>query len=244
MKVLLTALQFLTIIPVGRRRSLSAADLASSMAVFPAVGLILGGSLVLLDRIAQGILPLEVRSLLILVFLSAATGAGHLDGFADTVDGIAGGWTRRERLRIMRDSRIGAAGAVALILLLLMKYLCIAGLHGAGRNAGLAVMPCAGRWTMVIMAFMGPYARRKGLGRAFFEHITYRSLGIATAIAGLGAGVLMGVKGLILIAMVCVLSILAVVFLRHRLGGVTGDTMGALNEMAELLFLLGTLGLK
>ncbi len=96
---------------------------------------------------------------------------------------------------------------------------------------------------MVLMAFMGPYARREGLGKAFVDGTTLLSLGTATAVAGLGAALLMGMKGLLLGGVVGALSVLSTLYFRIRLGGVTGDTMGAINETAELFFLLGALAL-
>jgi len=244
MRLIIIAWQFLTVIPIQRGLRPRGKELGSSMAFFPLVGMLLGGVLALFDLILQGVFPVEIRSILILALLTIITGANHLDGFADTVDGIMGGRNRREALRIMKDSRVGAEGAVGLVLLILMKYLCISHLHGAWRVMGLITMPAASRWTMVLMAYMGPYARKTGQGRAFVESMHLHTLTAATGTAIVGVGLLMGLKGLVILCLVGAVAILSTLYFRRKLGGITGDTLGALNEASELLFLVGALGVQ
>ena len=244
MRLIIIAWQFLTVIPIQKGLRARKKELGSSMAFFPLVGIILGGVLALLDLILQGALPLEIRSIVIITLLAIMTGANHLDGFADTVDGIMGSRSRGEALKIMRDSRVGAEGAVGLVLLILMKYLCISHLHGTWRAMGLISMPASSRWSMVLMAYMGPYARKTGQGRAFVENIGLKALVIATLTALAGTGFLMGLKGLVILCLVGAVAILSTLYFRRRLGGITGDTLGALNETSELLFLIGALGIQ
>ena len=255
MRLFIIAWQFLTVIPIQKGLRPRGKELGSSMAFFPLVGIILGGVLALFDLILQGALPLEIRSIIIIACLAIITGANHLDGFADTVDGIMGGRNRGEALKIMRDSRVGAEGAVGLVLLILMKYLCLSHLYGQGplaatpvqgdvRAMGLISMTAASRWAMVLMAYVGPFARKTGQGRAFVESMHLRALTAATGTAIVGVGLLMGLKGLVILCLVGVVAILSTLYFRRRLGGITGDTLGALNEVSELLLLIGAVGVQ
>jgi len=244
MRLFIIAWQFLTVISIKRGLRPRSKELGSSMAFFPLVGLLLGGFLALFDLILKGVFPVEIRSVLILALLTIITGANHLDGFADTVDGIMGGRNRDGALKIMRDSRIGAEGAVGLVLLILMKYLCLSHLHGTWRTMGLISMPAASRWVMVLMAYMGPFARKTGQGKAFIESMHLHALTAATGTAIVGVGLLMALKGLFILCLVGAVAILSTLYFRRRLGGITGDTLGALNEVSELLLLIGAVGVQ
>ncbi|MGH7255438.1 MAG: adenosylcobinamide-GDP ribazoletransferase, partial [Nitrospirales bacterium] len=169
----------------------------------------------------------------------------HQDGVADTLDGLAGGRTPAERLAIMRDGRIGALGATGLVVILLLRYAGFTALLGADEwQAGgwmvLLCMPVIGRSAMVLGTVVAPYARPEGgLGAPFLAGVTWQDVAWAVVVAG---GVLLGFLGL---AGFCVGIALAVgvawgigIMARRLLGGITGDTLGAVNELAETLFLL------
>ena len=132
------ALTFLTIIPASRGHMADSRDLAESMAWFPLVGLVLGG---LLTAAALGLnqcLPAPASAALLVALLAAATRALHLDGLADTLDGLGGGHNREDSLRIMKDHAVGAFGAVGIVLVLLLKYGLILGIVGGGRCSDLS----------------------------------------------------------------------------------------------------------
>jgi len=122
------------------------ARLTRSMGLFPAVGLLLGLGLVLCNGLLALLLPRAVVDALLLVLLIWSSGALHLDGVADTLDGLAGGRDRESSLRIMKDSRIGAIGAVGLVLVVLLKYLSLNSLPLELKGAALILMPATGRW--------------------------------------------------------------------------------------------------
>lgn len=244
MKRFLLALQFLTILPVGRPGRMEPpeppdpTELGRSMAFFPLVGALQGIVLVGADYLLLKVLPVSIASGLVLVILLLMNGGFHLDGFVDTVDGLTGGASSEERLRIMRDSRTGAIGVVCVVILLLMKFLCIESLSFDARGAALFLFPVAGRWAMVPMASWAPYAREEeGLGKTFAgcDSIT---LIRATAITALFFTFFLGLWGLFTLGALLVLTYAITGFFKKRLGGVTGDVFGFHSEVSEVLFLI------
>ncbi|MFQ5736398.1 MAG: adenosylcobinamide-GDP ribazoletransferase [Thermodesulfobacteriota bacterium] len=247
MKRFILAFQFLTIIPIRTSGAVSSRDLAASMAYFPVVGAFQGGVLYVLLRLLSlrgGLLPDFVVAGVLLFVLTLTNGGLHLDGFADTVDGMAGGHTPADRLRIMKDSSTGAVGMVFLMLIILLKYLALLGALGLSGGAAGApgalvfLFPVAARWAVVPLANLAPYARKEGgLGEAFAEG-GGRALAVSTAIAFVLAFV---AGGLYCVAPLFVLLFAAYVssrYFRSRLGGVTGDVFGFQSEVSEAIFLL------
>lgn len=236
----MTALRFLTILPLGRGCELDGRGMARAMAWFPVAGALMGGALVGLDGLLPGRLPGPVVSVLLVALLALVTGGLHLDGFADTLDGMYGGRGDRERtLAIMKDSRIGAMGVIGLVLLLLLKYESVENLRGTLRVPGLLLMPVMARFSQVLMSYRAEYARREGsLAQPFVEHIGAGHVAFAaTFTAGLSFWAA-GVKGLVVLCAVVVLTYLAREYFHARIGGITGDTIGAVSEFNEVLVLL------
>lgn len=242
-----TALGFLTVIPHPfRSREVGTTDVGRSLGYFPAVGLLIGLLLAGLYWLLGLILPTMVTAGLVLVASVLLTGALHLDGFADTCDGTASHRTAEERLRIMRDSRVGAFGVIGVFLLLLIKYVSLASLSGSVAVVTLVVMPTVSRWIMVYAVVAYPYARASGLGQAFKEYATWGRFAVATALAG---AITLGVTGwagftsfyLLTPAIMLTAWVVAVGlgnYLEGKLSGLTGDTYGAMNEVTEALVLV------
>ena len=235
------AWHFLTAIPISRRHHTPTPhELATSMAWYSTVGLLIGGLIALADVGLRAWVAAEVDNVLLIVLLVLLTRGLHQDGLADTVDGLAGGRTVEDRLRIMRDPRVGAFGATALFLSLLLRYAGLLALPSAVRLPVLLCMPALGRWAMVSLAWASPSARRDGgLAASFLTHLSWHhvlvsSLVLAVALTtALGGSVAVATMGL---------AMLLLVLIRQRcltlLGGVTGDVLGATNELVEILFLL------
>jgi adenosylcobinamide-GDP ribazoletransferase len=202
------------------------------------VGLGIGAVLFGLDRLFILFLPAAVGSALLLVVLVLLTGANHLDGFIDTCDGMAAGRSPQERLDIMCDSRVGGFGVVGACCLLLVKYVSLLFLPGAYRMAGLLLMPVLGRWAMVYAIFAYPSARKTGMGQTFKEQTDRWKMIIATLIAIAISVALMKLWGLALMAAIWLSVLVLASFLKGRLGGLTGDTYGALNEVVEVFVLI------
>lgn len=235
------AWQFLTAVPVSRAHHDPApAELAASMAWYPVVGLILGGALTLTAWLLSGLVARIVQDALLIVLAVAVTRGLHQDGLADTLDGWAGGRTPAQRLAIMRDGRIGAIGATGLILALGLRYAGLAALPEPDRLPILLCMPAVGRWAMVVGAVAAPYARADGgLAESFLQNLKTRHVLIATACIGAALLWTLGVAEALAGLTVAALIARAVTAQSRRLcGGVTGDTLGATNEAAEIAFLL------
>ena len=235
------AWHFLTTIPLSRtHHEPTAPELAASMAWYPVVGLLIGGGLVAADLALRLVFESAVVNALLIVLLVVLTRGLHQDGLADTLDGLAGGHTPSERLSIMRDPRIGALGATGLFLSLILRYAGLMALPHDLRVPALLCMPAVGRWAMVMLAWIAPYARADGgLAAPFLTHLSWRHVGISTFVLGVGLAGCFGAVG----AGVILLAGAVVVLVswgtcRHWLGGITGDTLGATNEVIELLFLL------
>ena len=229
------ALQFLTIFPTPIRHKVTAKTSGKSLIYFPLVGLILGAILLGLNYVLILVLPSTVVNALLIIALVILTGAHHLDGFIDTCDGVIAGESKKERLTIMSDSKVGAFGIVGVVLLLLLKYVS---LSAAPILPALLLMPTLSRWAMVSIIFTFPYAKRYGMGLAFKQGASWQRLTITTVISLVVAVALLKLWGLVLMAALWLISFGIASYFRSRLSGLTGDNYGAINELAEVLVLL------
>src|SRR5512138_473083 len=194
MRLYFTALQFLTIIPLPFTVRWREGDLGRSMACFPLVGLTIGALLVGLDLCLAPILPRPVADLLLVAELSLVTGVLHLDGLADVCDGLAARGGRERFLAVMKDSRIGAAGAAGLALGLLLKYQALVQLPVAGKREMLMLFPLLARAAQVQMAVGARQARPDGLGAACSADAGVSHLVMAELTALTASWLLLGVQ--------------------------------------------------
>ncbi len=244
----LAALQFLTTIPVPWQREAREDELGRSAGYFPVIGLIIGLILVGLAWLFDLILPTAVANALLLVSMVIFNGAIHLDGFADTCDGIAGHKTVEERWQVMRDSRAGAFGIVGVVLLLLVKYVSLNSIPEASLMMTLILMSVVSRWTMTYAIFAYPYARSSGLGKTFKQGTTWPRFTMATLITVAVAAILAQLVGLAIIFVIWVITIVVAAYFKSKFSGLTGDNYGAINEISEvsvlvLIALLANFGL-
>lgn len=241
LKPLICAWQFLTAVPVSREvHDPAPEELAGSMSWYPFVGILLGGLLAVTDVLLGRWLPREVVAALLILLLVAMTRGLHQDGLADTLDGLAGGRMPADRLTIMRDPRIGAIGATGLFLSLILRYSALVSVPEAFRFPVLLCMPAIGRWGMVVGAYGASYARAEGgLAAPFLAHLSAKHiLGATVVILCLMVWSFGVVPALTALLIGGLLSRLATIFCCHLFGGVTGDTLGATNELTEVSFLL------
>ncbi len=230
---------FLTIFPVARGLSVEPQRLAGSMAFFPAIGLALGLGLVVLNWALAPFIPRAVLDCLLILILIAATGALHLDGIADLIDGLAGGKDREGVLRIMKDSRVGPMGVVGLVMVLLLKYLSLYHVPASMKSAALIFMPAAGRWVQVALGSYCRYIRAEGgTGEVFVDHVGEREMIVASVTLLLAGLVLFGMESIFLIFLLGLATMVLMRYFNARLGGVTGDVLGAATEIVEVLSLL------
>ena len=239
MKDFLRALSFLTILPMGRLSLPKEKEFARSMAFFPLAGLVIGLLLALGYYLLSFLFPNPLVLLLIIGLLALLTRGLHLDGFADTLDGLASGGTKEKILEVMRDSRIGAFGVIGLILLIGAKYLALDQISNSSIYYSLILMAVVGRNSMVLVCYRSPYARSsEGLAKPFLENLRTREVLISSALTFGIAFLLIGVKGIAISLGIGLFSLGYRLFFLKKLGGMTGDILGAANELAELLCLL------
>jgi adenosylcobinamide-GDP ribazoletransferase len=233
----LAAVQFLTIAPPLVRRPFTDTELGRAVGYFPLVGVLIGGFLVGFDYLLALFLPSNVTSALVLTGWILCTGALHLDGFLDSCDGLFGGHTPEDRLRILRDERVGAFAVIGGVLLLLVKFQALAAL--AHRSAALGLAPVLGRWGMAVAVVAFPYARAEGLGRTMKDQARGSQALLASAIAIGAAWFTAGWHGMAFLLLSGALMFFIARFVLKRLPGLTGDIYGALCELLEVLVLLG-----
>jgi adenosylcobinamide-GDP ribazoletransferase len=231
---LFTAARYLTILPVPGGPG---AGLGRAAAWFPVVGLGLGAALVAADHGIGWLFPGLLGALLTVTLWKVLTGGIHLDGLADSLDGLAGRDPDHRR-RIMSDSRIGAFGAVGLILFLMIEVVAVAGLDPTVRWRALLAAPVIGRATSPVLARLYPPARADGQGAAFVTHVGAGAAGLAVLVALGVAWLVLGEAGLTAALTALAAAVLVGRFLAGRLAGITGDVLGAAVEIAELAALL------
>jgi adenosylcobinamide-GDP ribazoletransferase len=203
---------------------------------YPLVGLLLGAVLALVDLLLARILPVAVRSALILALWIVLTGALHFDGFVDSCDGLLGGATHDQRLAIMRDERAGAYGLAGGTLLLLILFSGLGAVQSL-RWAVLLLAPVIGRWAMALSVVLFPYSRSAGLGRDIKDNAGLEEAALSTVIALLVvlplAWWLQSVVPLAALGLAAAIGWLVSQFSISRIGGLTGDIYGAINMIAE-----------
>lgn len=232
------AASFLTILPAGPSNEASAGDQASAFGWFPLIGFAIGAALCIEDRLLAALIGSPVRSWLIILSLAIVTGGLHLDGLADTADALGARADRARALEILRDSRIGGFGAIALILVIGLKATALAGATGSHRYAALYAAPGFARWAMIGNSYGLDYLRDRGAGTPLLRHSGGRSLRLATLTAIVGMIPLAG-HGVLRAALVTLVSVLVLrAFYRHWLGGITGDLIGAAGEIVETAVLI------
>lgn len=234
MRDFLTALGFLTLFPHPQYDDFDGKDLGRSMAAFPLVGLFLGIILVIANFIFTSFLPEGLTNILLIALLVILTGGLHLDGFMDTLDGIGGGNNKEKILTIMRDSRVGAFGVIGIVLLLMIKWEALNVLGGL-KVPALLLMPTASRFAMALLTHISPYARDEGLGRPFADGLTKDRVYFALAVTLIISLFIADMKGLVIVFIITGLTFVWSRWFRNKIGGVTGDIIGAWNEMSELL---------
>lgn len=231
------ALQFLTRLPVTLAGMPTPEQVGRSLLFYPLVGLLIGGLLLAAQQLL-GDSAVLLQAALLLVLWVGISGGLHLDGLADSADAWVGGFGDRERtLAIMKDPRSGPIAVVVLVLLLLLKFAALVTLLENGAALLLLLVPWLARCLLPLLFLTTLYVRAGGLGQALAEHLPRRQLPwvlVANALAML----LLGWPALLALLVAGVVFVWLRSLMRKRLGGTTGDTAGALLEIAECAVLV------
>lgn len=239
MRRLILAISFMTILPVTKNHNFEEDDLAFSTVYFPFVGFLLGLISWGIFLLISPYLPLSVTIFIILAFLTLITGALHEDGLGDAFDGFGGGYTKERILEIMKDSRIGTYGSLALIFLILGKYVFLTEINPLLIPKTILVALVLSRWSpLPLLRFLKYPQRATGTGRAFVTNITkisYWSLILSTIFAFAVVIWFFRFQSVYLIGATILLTMLGYVFFKKKINAITGDCGGAILSLSELL---------
>ena len=237
----LGAVGFFTRLPVPGWVGHSAAALSQCARYFPAVGLLVGGIGALVYWLALHLWPQPVAVLLSMAATLYATGAFHEDGLSDTADGLGGGWDKARILAIMKDSRVGSYGVVALVLALLGKFALLSGIDAALVPAALLAGHAVSRFGATLIMATLDYARddESSKSRPATHRPSLASLLLAAGFALLPLLLLPLAKALAGIVLAALAATWLAAKFQRWLGGYTGDCLGAVQQVTEILFYLG-----
>ena len=238
MRLYIIALQFLTIIPIPLKVCCEKEDLWRSTALFPLAGLTIGALLAGLNWLLAPWLARPLCDALLVTALAAVTGGLHLDGLADVCDGLAARGGRKRFLAVMKDSQVGAIGAVGLVLGLLLKWQALVAVPDGIKWQALLLFPTLARFGQVLMLTGARHARQDGLGATIVQGAGGVALFLALVTTSVVSVGLLGLNGVVALAAVCLLTAAGRLFFNRRLGGLTGDTVGCINELNEILALI------
>jgi adenosylcobinamide-GDP ribazoletransferase len=232
------ALQFLTLFPWPKRVDRSAEEVGQAAIFFPVIGFVLGLILVLVNWLLRPFAAAGLLSVVLVAVLAFLTRGLHLDGLADTFDGLGAGGDRERVLRVMDDSRTGAFGLIAVVLVMFFKVHAVETISD-DRWRALLSAPVLSRWAMVLLAH-GSKAAKQGLGSVWIGHIEPKHFLFATVAALVLVAAIQQIVGVIMMIWVAIFTLGWKRYFDRRLGGVTGDTFGAVGELSEtsVLFLL------
>lgn len=229
-KSYLNALSFLTVL----RFNINDFDGRRAVYSFVPVGLTIGIVPFLILKYLSAYLPSQATTMLIVLFLVLITGALHLDGLADTADGLFSFRSRERMLEIMRDSRIGTMGAVAVVMVLLIKSFTV---YAISNPLFLLLIPAYARYSMVFGVYMFEYARDEGTAKSFFGG--YSPFVFAQGLILMAISYFTGVLAFAVLNIGFIIYIFVITqFYRKRIGGITGDMLGAMCESCEAFMLI------
>lgn len=238
------AVQFLTRLPVHCKGESTHQQVAQSVLYYPLVGLIIGAVLWVVAILLNSIAP-SLGAAVVLVVWVLITGGLHLDGLADSADAWAGGYGDRQKsLDIMKDPAAGPLAVVVLVLLLLVKFSAISYLLEHNHLWALLIAPIIGRLSIIALFVTTPYVRQQGLGATMAEQLErVHAYSVIVLTCGLVIVVFPVFIAIMLIGSALVVLYLLRYLMLKRLGGMTGDTIGASLEIVEALSVLLLAGL-
>ena len=240
MKFFLVGLQFLTRIKVVNQTAWTVEDFGKSVAFFPLIGLVIGIVLYGLYLLLLPVAPPFLLAVLLVFAEFIITGGLHADGLMDTVDGIFSGRLPERMLEIMKDSRVGSNGVVAFVFLVLLKIAFLLALPAEKMQLALLAMPIISRFAMVISIKKFPYARKEGMGKSFALYSSKQALR-QSFIFTIAPCLYFRYDYIILVGIGMLVALLMNRYIQKKIGGVTGDTYGAVTECSELIILAAVL---
>lgn len=233
----LMQIQFLTRIPVPVKIKFDERKFAKSMVLSPAVGLLIGIITGLVYYLAQMTDKQIFAAVMAVAAETAVTGGLHLDGLADTFDGIFSNRPKNRILSIMKDSRIGTNGTIALILVILLKTALLVSISSPGLILYLFALPAVSRMNILWMAGTSAYASRDGMGKSVVKYTDIKEIITGTLIACVISAVFFRWAAFAVVPAAVGFALLFCAYVKRKIGGITGDIIGAVIELTEIVVL-------
>ena len=235
----LLMLQFLTRVPINKTLPCEKENIKMGANIFSVVGLLIGGCQYLLFIILNKVVPVSFAVIAIIVFEAMITGALHIDGLGDTCDGFFAFKGKDKILEIMKDSRIGTFACIGIVLDLLIKYEGYLLIASSSKSLCILIIPVISRASIVLLSYVGKTAKEKGSGNLFINTVTLKELVVNMAFT-LMLGFFMNyiLKTIVLLVAALVVTILFNLFCNSKINGITGDNLGANNELVTMVSLI------
>ncbi len=231
--------QFLTRIPINVDLDATSEDYGKGLVFAPIVGLVIGALLVVSYMILSLIFPITMTAALLLVIYIFVTGGLHIDGLGDTFDGLFSNRSKERILEIMRDSRVGTNAVVAIFCLLLINWSVVSNINPENIVMVLMLFPVTGRIGSLIGAGVSVYAREGGgLGKSFIDFCSIKEIIIGMVPYLIIFFVTAGLRGLLLSIVPVISAFLLTKLFSRKIGGATGDILGAVCELNQVIFLI------
>lgn len=242
----LFALQFLTVIPIpAAMQPTEEKKLSTAVVCFPLIGLLIGLVLWGVNNLLYTLnLPPFSVNIILVILLICLTGGIHLDGVSDSCDAFLSGKDKEDTLKIMRDPHVGAMGVLGLISVILLKIAFLYSFEAGAKNTALLLMCALSRWSLVLSIFLFPYALIQGKAKVFFAGTNLRVFLLSLLITLIISGMILKWLGLLIVFLVVIFTLIINTAVKRRLGGLTGDTLGAVCELNELIVLLSLIVCK
>ncbi len=231
-------IQFFTRIPIKVEIPSDNEDFGKGLVFAPIIGLMIGGILLGFYYLFMLFLPLMVTIIFIILLYITITGGLHLDGLADTFDGLFSGRGKERILEIMRDSRIGTFGVLALVGVVLADIGLLASINPLNIPYAILLFPVAGRIGSLLSAGLSSYAREQGLGKSFIDYCTMKEITIGIVIAFIIFYIFLGLLGVAIAFLTHITTLILTLMLTKKLAGATGDILGAVCELNQVAFLI------
>jgi adenosylcobinamide-GDP ribazoletransferase len=231
------ALSFLTVLRVGRPKVYDEKELAGWGRYFFLIGLVIGAMIAGLDYLIYPVMSPLMTGAVITLFVVLITGGLHLDGLVDTFDAAFSMKSAEEKLAIMRDSQVGAFGVIAIVFVILFKVVLISEVQAVERLKVLAAFPAVSRGSLLLPAYLFKYPREAGKGKGFVKYMTLKIVLTGLLVSAVAMYLLMQVNGLMILGASMIFSMLIAFIFNRKLNGITGDVLGAVNELTEIFVL-------
>ena len=238
-KIFLAMVQFFTRIPIKSNIILEKQDFGKGLIFAPLVGGVIGLFLLVLYNILITFMPLQMTAVFLIIGYMLITGGLHLDGLGDTFDGMFSNRPKEQILEIMRDSRVGTNAVLGIFSILLMNYATICSIKSDTIGVAILLMPVAGRIGSLVGAGLHTYARSgEGLGKTFIDFCGIKEIVIGFILGTVVFYLLAGPKGVGIAFLMLFSAIFVSKFFARKIGGTTGDVLGAVCEINQTMFLV------